>query len=255
MPHAAFDKLEPLCVIAAISIAFTALACERRATKDPDATTQTGTSPAPKSTATPATSTSATSPAKGEEVVDEDDDEPNPTASRRDKTDKSDASAKDLLGSHKIIAYASEDVILFASADDCVDEDCKVDWMMLDAKKDPRVLSRELTKPQAKRYLDILSSPKSYGATPAACYVPRLAIAAYHEGANEPWAIVGVCIECATLSTEPRVKEIHDAMPEYEAGLGKGADDIRAWCKELGFKGCAKQLTHYEAMEAEMEEE
>ena len=230
----------------------TSSACERQVTKDTDVAEQKETTTAsetsPADTA-PAETTEQAASNEGEETREEDDEEAPDTSARKTHT------AKEILDSHKLVAYASEEVILFASEDDCFDEGCEVDWMKLDAKKDPRVLSRELTREQAKRYMDILSSPKSYGATPAACYVPRLAVAAYHEGASEPWAIVGVCIECATLSTAPHIKEIHDAMPEYEAGLGKGADDIRAWCKELGFKGCAKQLTHYEAMEAELEEE
>ena len=144
----------------------TSSACERQATKDTDVAEQKETTTAPETSpadTAPAETTEQAASNEGEETREEDDEEAPDTSARKTHT------AKEILDSHKLVAYASEEVILFASEDDCFDEGCEVDWMKLDAKKDPRVLSRELTREQAKRYMDILSSPKSYGATPAAC--------------------------------------------------------------------------------------
>lgn len=151
-----------------------------------------------------------------------------------------------LLSSPTIVAFSSEDVLLDPrGSGGCGEEweDCREGWLELGATL-TGVTRKTLSNAQAAEYLGFLTSPDTYGAPPAACYMPRLVVAFYHENETIPWATVGVCIECATIGTLPWVNEVHAAMPEEGSGL-HATEKFNTWCERVGLPECVDDLPYH----------
>ena len=96
-----------------------------------------------------------------------------------------------------------------------------------------------LNEQQKKRLLKLLSSPKTFGAMEAKCFIPHHAFVFYDKN-GKTVGQVSICFMCVGLRADPPVR----AQPKSprRAALGKqGLKKLRALCNDLKLPACNKE--------------